>query len=177
MSLTQAFLNGAQRVFIEITYFKPRDIGQDDLEIRPVLLGQKPQRIHHSGILQTFVTQKDDVPDLEDKRLQRVFEEMVLMRNGIINIHDRRIRIAEMTQGAVDFDGKQVAPIIIPTSKEMENPGMIDVTATFKTMVPFPRVRAFLQFWQDQIEGPMHQVRLACGSIANSGFQQKHYIN
>lgn len=177
MSLVEAFLSGAQRVTVEVTYYIPREAGQGPLAISPTLLGRPAREISHSGILQTFVIQKDDRSDLEDKKLRSVFEELVLSRGGIINVHDRRLRMVMMTDGNVDFNQAAVMPIIIPKPEEVKNAGMQEAVNVFKTMVPFPAVRRFLQYWQDNIDGPMHQVRLACGSIATSSLQQKHMIH
>ena len=147
MSLVDQFLSGAQRVTIEVTYFRPRQVGQESLSIKPNLLGQAPKSINHSGILQTFVAQKDDKSDLEDARLKKVFEELVLMRGGVVHVHDRRLRMGMMT----NFETAAIMPIIIPKPNEVQNSGMAEAVQVFKTMVPFPAVRKFLQYWQDEI--------------------------
>ncbi len=186
--LADSFLLGAQRVTLQTHYFKPRQVGQGPLKIQPSLLGQKTEEINHTGILHTFVLQEDDTSDLQDERLRDIFDRLVLSNGGIIKIHDRRKRFAIMTEEAHLLEQTPLLPegmpqpkslvvpqILIPTPEEEGAPGMAETMKAFKTFVPFPRVRHFLQFWQEQIEGPLHHVQFAAAKLGDHGGVQAGY--
>lgn len=176
-SLVEEFLKGTQRVTMRVYYYRPLDIGQAPLEIKPEIIGAKPVIVPHSTILQTFDHQMDDRTDLEDKRLAKVFEQLVIANNGIVRIQDRSQRLSVMQD---DIEGSRLAnivPVLIPRPSEQANPGMKETVDTFKTMIPFPRVRKFLQNWQENLDGPLHHVQLAVGSMAHGGYQRHMAVN
>ena len=190
-SLIKEFLNGTQRVTAHLYYFMPLEIGQEPLKLESKLLGKEPKKLHHRGILQEFLFQADDRADLDDE-LKDVFARIMQTSNGLIKIHDRRERITLMQEEAQLAaqkklaDGKstesnspavQVPQIFIPTKEELGNAGMVDINKAFKTMVPYPRLRSFLQFWQETIDGPLHHVQYALGSLADSSYQRQHALN
>lgn len=137
-SLMEEFLNGAQRVTAEVLYFIPLREGDAPRRISTGLLKDGTREVAHTNLLQTFVNQFDDKPDIQDTRLYRVFQELVADRGGVVRIQDRRERLSLMTKEAA------VAPIFIPRPEEELNAGMKEIVDTFKTMIPFPRVRKFL---------------------------------
>lgn len=164
--LADRFFMEAHRVTAQILYFMPLKEGQAPLQIESRLIGQRPQQIHHTNVLQTFAHQFDDVSDLEDPALVKVFRDVVVAKGGLINIHDRKSRLSIMAEG----DGPTL-PVIIPRPSEELNPGLKDEVKTFKTLIPFPQVREFLQFWQENIEGPIHQVQLATMPLGQVGWR------
>lgn len=189
-SLVKEFLEGAQRVTARLYYYIPLEVGQEPLKLQSKIIGEEPAHLHHSGILQQFVYQQDDRADL-DEELKEIFARIMQTSNGLLKIHDRRERItimheeAQMAAQKKLADGTtiestasvQVPQIFIPTKQEQANPGMAEINKTFKTMVPYPRLRSFLQYWQDNIDGPLHHVQYAIGSVADSGYQRQHAIN
>lgn len=163
--LMEEFLKGSKVVVAQILYFRPLEEGRAPLKINHGLIGEKPTEIQHTNLLQTYFLQTDDTPDIKDERLTAVFESLVLARNGIVRIQDRKQRLAAMNFGQEDVAKGVVTPILIPKSSELSNPGMQEIVETFKTMIPFPKVRKFLQFWQENLDGPLHEVHFATGDI------------
>ena len=189
-SLVKEFLDGAQRITARLYYYIPLEVGQDPLKLQSKIIGEEPVKLHHSGILQQFVYQQDDQADLDDG-LKEIFARIMQTSNGLIKIHDRRERITLMHEEAqlaaqkkladgatIESNASvQVPQILIPTKQEQANPGMAEINMAFKTMVPYPRLRSFLQYWQDNIDGPLHHVQYAIGSLADSNYQRHHAVN
>ncbi len=175
-SLTQAFLEGKQRVTAKILYYVPRPDGAPALRLSSQFLGEKPRLISHTGVLQSFVYQVDDKSDLEDERLQRVFAELVTKNGGIVALHDRRLRMQIMDEFAASGRPVAVAPVIIPTIEQEQSPGMADEVLAFKTLIPFLAVRKFLKFWQEKIDGPLKEVQIASAPLSSTSYSQAtHY--
>lgn len=178
-TLIEQFLNGAQRVTTEVCYFIPLPDGAAPRQISTGDIKCPTLEVPHTNVLQTFVHQFDDKSDIRDERLFRVFQELVANRGGIVPIQDRRERFAMMAQSSAPGSSQTMAPVFIPRPSEVFNAGMKDVVDTFKTMIPFPRVREFLQYWQENIAGPIREVRLAAAPIPNARFTnqrlERHY--
>ncbi len=174
-SMVLDFLKGAERVTTHVLYKKPLNVGQEPLVTQPVLLGEARQTLTHS-ILTTFTHQFDDHTDLEDERLASVFKEVVLENDGVIRIQDRKQRIAIVNEAAGESLSRlNTMPIVIPLASEKGNAGMKEAETVFRTLVPFPRVRKFLEYWQENLDGPIVEVKIAAGSIARANWQNMRY--
>lgn len=181
------FNMSADRVSVQVAYFLPLDPGQPPLRLRPELLGGEERVLPHKGVMQIFAHQFDDHSDLEDVRLQRAYEATMIASRGIVRIHDRKERLSTLLEEAAKInpdnrvtyqDALEKAPkIIVPKPAELASPGMKEENTIFKTLVPYPRVRKFLQYWQDEIEGPMHHIRLAAGRTATHSYRHVNVYN
>jgi uncharacterized protein Usg len=189
MSLTEAFL-AADRVTASIFYYQPLQVGQAPLKIKSPLLGQPVKMQNHSALLQEFIYQKDDRADL-DPSLQGIFKEVMIRNSGIIKIYDRRLDLGETSeqeQMALQTDladgvkipsavGVPVTQIIIPRMSETLTKAEDEINVAFRTLIPFPSVRRFLQMWQEKIEAPLHHVRFAACSAAQSSYGNQWSVN
>lgn len=189
-SLVKEFLAGTQRVTVNVHYFIPLEEGREPLKLQSKIIGEKPTELHHSGILQQFLYQEDDCADL-DEGLKEIFASIMQTSGGILKIHDRRERVVLMQKEAQlaaqrkladgstieSTAGVQVPQIFIPTKQEQSNPGMAEINKAFTTLVPYPRLRAFLQDWQDNKKGPLHHVQYAVSSLTDSNYCHHHAIN
>ena len=176
-SLVLDFLKGAERITAHVFYRKPLEIGQEPLVVPSPLLGQAPKVLSHS-IITTFTHQFDDKTDMKDVRLAKVFEELVLQNNGIVRIQDRTKRISVMNEEAgKSLSRLNTAPVLIPLPSEKNNAGMQEAEKTFRTLVPFPRVREFLEYWQEHLDGPMIEVQMAIGSMVKSEWRHVGHMS
>jgi uncharacterized protein Usg len=189
-SLVKEFLAGTQRVTVNVYYFRPLEAGQEPLKLQSKIIGEEPTKLHHTGILQQFVYQEDDRADL-DEGLKEIFAEIMQTSGGILKIHDRRERVTLMQKEAQlaaqrkladgstieSTAGVQVPQILIPTKQEQSNPGMAEINKAFTTLVPYPRLRSFLQDWQDNKDGPLHHVQYAISSLSDSNYSNHYAIN
>lgn len=188
-SMIEDFLEGSKRVTAYVYYFIPLNEGEKPRQLPTKIIGEKPIELHHAGILQQFVYQQDDRADVKDE-LKDIFAKVMETSNGIVKIHDRSQRIALMHQegqleaqrdlaGGVRIEslsGIPVPQILIPKPHEEAVAGMEDISRTFKTLIPFPRLRGFLQYWQENVSGPLHHVQYVAGNLT-SGYQNHHAIN
>lgn len=187
MSLGHHFQSSVERVSLQVVYYLPLDPGQAPIRLRPELLGGEERVLEHKGILNSFAHQFDDHSDQEDPRLQEAYQKIMSASQGIVRIHDRRERISSLLEEAAKInpdntmpyqDALQIAPkIIVPKPEELTSTGMGEENTVFKTLIPYPRVRAFLQFWQNEIEGPMHHIRIAAGRAATSTYNNTHHFH
>lgn len=176
-SLALEFLKGAERVTAHVFYRKPLEAGQEPLVVRSPLLGQAPKVLDHS-IITTFTHQFDDTTDMKDVRLAKVFEDLVMKNNGIVRIQDRTKRISVMNEEVgQSLSRLNTVPLIIPLPSEKNNAGMKEAETTFRTLVPFPRVRKFLEYWQEHLEGPMVEVQMTIGSITKSEWRHVNHMS
>lgn len=74
-------------------------------------------------------------------------------------------------------EGTEVMPLLIPSVPETLNAGMADTVQTFKAMVPFPGLRSFLQFWQEEIDGPLHEVHIASSGFTKASIGARHVLD
>lgn len=189
MSLSEAFL-GADRVTASIFYYQPLQVGQAPLKIKSPLLGQPEKTQTHSVLLQEFVYQQDDRADL-DPSLKSIFNNIMIRNNGIVKIYDRRLDLGETSeqeQMALQTDladgvkipsaiGIPVSQIIIPRLSETLTKGEDETNVAFRTLIPFPSLRRFLQMWQEKIEAPLHHVRYGACSAAESSYTNECSIH
>lgn len=166
-SLSDVFIGQTQRVTAHILYFIPLEEGRGPLKIAPTLLGEASREVPHRNVLQTYTEQFDDAPDFADERLVRVFQNLVMAQNGVVRIQNPVDRLAIMTEAS----GSKIKPIVIPRPNEMANAHLRDEIAAFKTLIPFPAVRKFLQYWQENLDGPLYEVRLITSAIYNNNWR------
>ncbi|MFA5592807.1 MAG: hypothetical protein WC989_05805 [Micavibrio sp.] len=188
-SLIEEFLEGSKRITARVYYFIPLPEGEESRQLPSPLIGEQPARIYHAGILQEFIYQQDDRADIDDG-LKDVFARVMQISNGIVKIHNRMERMAVMQEEvqleaqkklaggvAIDTASSVIVPqVFIPKPDEETNAGMDEINQTFKALVPFPRLRGFLQYWQDNINGPLHHMQFVTGSLAG-GYGNHHAIN
>ncbi len=179
--LIDEFLRGSSRITTRIFYYVPLNEGQEPLKVRPTLIGEKPVELNHAGVIQEYIYQVDDKSDLHAD-FADVFNSIMNASHGNVKILDRAQRITLMgaaeqlatqqkTAQGQKLESDKVLPvpqIIIPRKTEEYSGGMRELTQAFHTLVPFPKVRSFLQFWQDKLDGPLNHIQFSHGSIANA---------
>lgn len=172
MSDLKKQLEGAALVTANIFYFKPRAEGAGPLEIRPELIGEDPKKIMHTGLIEEFIWQEYDINDLDQKKWER-FRELKREFRQAITLPDARERLEIMfnqTAGQDLKDAKLAASLLSGKSNLEDLPFVPDVTKmapedTLAVMIPYPKLREFLRFWQDKIDGPLHSVRYTAQNL------------
>lgn len=190
MSLSNTF-EATSRVSAHIYYMRPLQVGQNPLEIKSALIGKEPAVQHHSVLLQSFIYQNDDQMDLSPE-LKNIFQRTMRLNQGIVKIYDRKSRLgvlgeieqlrlqrklADGTELDVEtVKAVEVSQVIVPSlGEEIAGGDQAASAARFKTLIPYPRLRRFLQKWQDEFEAPLHHVQFAAGHSARASYN--HVVN
>jgi uncharacterized protein Usg len=174
--------NGAVLVSAQIFYFKPRGLDQGPLEIPAEFIGQKAHKINHSGIVQEFFWQSYDHNDLDAaawakfKKQQIEFKHSLSMPDG-----DERLRDMFAQANAVDANEETKAMMAILQGRTPEDmpfvPDRSELSAdeTLRAMVPYTKLRGFLEFWQRELDGPLHSVVYSARQeVGATGYGAKH---
>ena len=187
MSLSQEF-TASSRVCAHIYYMRPLQIGQNPLSIASDMIGQKPAVQNHSVLLQSFIYQNDDEMDLSAD-LKKIFERTMRLNQGIVKIYDRQSRLGVMSEveqlrlqrkladgtelDAATIKAVEVSQVIVPSvGEEIASGEQSPSTARFKTLIPYPRLRRFLQKWQQEFEAPLHHIQFAAGQAAKATYSR-----
>lgn len=163
MDQNPATLGDYRLVTAVIEYFIPRrEQNAPPLVVAPTLIGQAPTVLSHAGLLQQFTWQQFDLDETQTPRIQTLREHFHTMlpqdEAGRDRILDGIFRRA--AKGGGVFGNALVAAVDRAGNVQMPSSNLTQEEA-FRAMVPFPGLRKFLQYWAENIEGPIHSVRFA----------------
>lgn len=166
------------RVVVDLHYYMPLPEGSKPLKVASNLIGEEPRTVNHRGILQTFLFQDDDVSDLAPEQFG-AFYDQIARSNGIVRIADPRERLALFAEEAQALTGKTsgtrveatldriaAAPSIIIPKAAAGSESSVELN-NFHTLVPFPKVREFLKFWERELDGPLHHIQYEATTLVN----------
>lgn len=172
----------SHKVTLMVWYYPRLKEGMEDLIIRSGLIGVDDQRTPFSPIMREYVHQERDTPDLPDE-LREDPVGINQIAGSILMVHDRTRKSIVVDSAAMaavkasSITGRNhsadimvpLPQILIPTIEESKNPGMSRVTDAFNKLVPFPKVRSFLQYWQREIGVPINHIEFASAPVHRGG--------
>ena len=164
--------NGAALVTLDIHFFRPPRNPGEILEIAAEFIGQDPKKVDHSGILQSFVWQLKDKSDIEPRSLRSYINArtaFIASTQGM-NAQERLNYILSYAANEAD---KQSLELLVKGcgNSFMPQSYIIEISSEelFKTICPYPKVRDFIRFWDENIEGPLQNVRFSARPLLDQG--------
>lgn len=154
-------------VLLEINYYLPAREQGDVTTVESGLIGVPAKQMQHRPILETFIYNVNDQHDYDS----RIYENLKQRFRGRVGMSGDHLAMlsGQFTLKASPEDNECCAPYssnVVPLFKglsqeQMHKADFTDMEHQLRLMIPFQKVRAFLNTWHEKMEGPVRWITIS----------------